>query len=90
MDSTCSRHGTRDALLFLSITKINGGKVTFGDNLKGKIIGVDNKWSKSSLSIEKLFIINSLKHNLLSTSKFYIHACYLIKSYMLLAKWVNK
>jgi hypothetical protein len=25
-----------------SITKINAGKVTFRDNLKGKIIGVDN------------------------------------------------
>jgi len=33
---------TGDNSLFSSITKINDEKVTFGDNLKGKIIGVDN------------------------------------------------
>jgi hypothetical protein len=54
---------TGDDSLFLSITKINGGKVTFGDNSKGKIIGVDNIIGKSSHSIEKIFLINNLKRN---------------------------
>jgi hypothetical protein len=31
-----------DDQLFSSITKINGEKVTFRDNSKGKIIGVGN------------------------------------------------
>jgi hypothetical protein len=33
---------TEDDSLFSNITKINGGKVTFKDNSKRKIIGVDN------------------------------------------------
>jgi hypothetical protein len=54
--------------LFSSITKINEGKVTFRDNSKGKIIGVSNIGGKYSPSIEKVFLINSLKHNFLSIS----------------------
>ncbi|KAJ6895286.1 hypothetical protein NC651_021704 [Populus alba x Populus x berolinensis] len=34
----CSRHITEDDSLFSSITKINGGKVTFGDNSKEKLL----------------------------------------------------
>jgi hypothetical protein len=56
---------TGDDSLFSSITKINDGKVTFGNNSKGKIIGVGNIRSKSSLSIKKVFLVNNLKHNLL-------------------------
>jgi hypothetical protein len=44
---------TGDDSLFSSITKINDGKVTFENNSKGKIIGVGNIRSKSSLSIKK-------------------------------------
>jgi hypothetical protein len=42
LDNVCSRYMTRDDSLFSSITKINGGNVTFGDNSKGKIIGFGN------------------------------------------------
>jgi hypothetical protein len=55
--------------LFSSITKINGGKVIFRDNLKGKIVTVGNIRDKSSPSIEKVFLVNSLKNNLLSISQ---------------------
>ena len=61
----------RDDSLSSSITKLNGGNVTFGDNSKGKIIGFGNIWGKSSLSNEKQFLINSLKHNLLIISQLY-------------------
>jgi len=44
---------TRDDSLFSSITKINSGKVTFEENSKGKIIGVDNIQGRSSPLIEK-------------------------------------
>jgi len=57
LESAYSKHMTGDDSLFSGITKINGGKVTFRDNSKGKIIGVGNIGSKSSLSIEKVFII---------------------------------
>ena len=81
LNSACLRHMIRDDLLFSSITKINYGKVTFRDNLKGRIIG-----GKSSSSIKKMFLVNSLKYNLLSISQLsdkgykimFDHACCLI------------
>ena len=39
--------------MLLSITKINGGKVTSEDNSKEKIIGADSIRGKSSPWIEK-------------------------------------
>lgn len=63
LDSTYSRHRTRDESLFLRITKINGGKVTFGDNLKGKIIKGDNIKGTSFHLIRKTILINSLNHS---------------------------
>jgi intein/homing endonuclease len=77
---------TEDDSLFSSISKINGGKVTFGDNSKGKVIGVGNTGDKSSPSIEKMFLVNNLKHNLLSISQLcdkgykimFDHACCII------------
>ena len=77
---------TRDDSLFSNITKINGEKVTFEDNSKRKIIGVGNIGCKSFPSIEKVFRVNSLKHNLLSISQLcnksykimFDHAYYLI------------
>ena len=86
MDRNCSRHMTKNDLLFLSITKINSGKVIFGDNLKGKIIGVGNIRGKSSLLIENVFLVDNLKHKLLSINQLYDkgykivfnHACCLI------------
>jgi hypothetical protein len=69
LDSVCSRHMTEDDSLFSSISKINGGKVTFKDNLKVKIIGVGNIRGKSSALIEKVFLVNNLKYNLLSISQ---------------------
>ena len=41
----------------------------FEDNLKGKIIEVGNIRGKSFPSIKKLFLVNSLKYNLLSISQ---------------------
>ncbi|KAH9781762.1 Integrase catalytic domain-containing protein [Citrus sinensis] len=43
LDSGCSRHMTGNYAWFSSFTKIeNGGDVSFGDNSKGKIIGIGN------------------------------------------------
>ncbi|KAH9680506.1 Integrase catalytic domain-containing protein [Citrus sinensis] len=43
LDSGCSRHMTGNYYWFSSFTKIeNGGDVSFGDNSKGKIIGIRN------------------------------------------------
>ncbi|KAH9734956.1 hypothetical protein KPL71_017574 [Citrus sinensis] len=43
LDNGCSRHMTGNYAWFLSCTKIqNGGDVSFGDNSKGKILGIGN------------------------------------------------
>ncbi|KAH9792991.1 Integrase catalytic domain-containing protein [Citrus sinensis] len=43
LDNGCSRHMTGNYSWFSSFTKIeNGGDVSFGDNSKGKIIGIGN------------------------------------------------
>ncbi|KAH9763080.1 hypothetical protein KPL70_001052 [Citrus sinensis] len=43
LDNGCSRHMTGNYAWFSSFTKIeNGGDVSFGDNSKGKILGIGN------------------------------------------------
>uniref|UniRef100_A0A2N9GY08 CCHC-type domain-containing protein n=1 Tax=Fagus sylvatica TaxID=28930 RepID=A0A2N9GY08_FAGSY len=42
LDSGCSRHMTGDKNKFTSLTLKDGGNVKFGDNSKGKIIGIAN------------------------------------------------
>ncbi|KAH9763589.1 hypothetical protein KPL70_001218 [Citrus sinensis] len=47
LDSSCSRHMTENYAWFSSFTKIeNGGDVSFGDNSKGKILGIGNVGTK--------------------------------------------
>jgi hypothetical protein len=79
---------TKDDSLFSSISKINGRKITFWDNLKGKVIGVGNIGGKSSPSIEKVFLVNNLKHNLLSISQLYDKG-YKIMFDHALRVWIN-
>ena len=43
--------------------------MTFGDNGKGRIIGYGSIGNNSSSFIENVFLINGLKHNLLSISQ---------------------
>ena len=47
----------------------DGGHVTFGDNAKGKIIGIGEIGNPQSLSIHHVFFVDGLKHNLLSISQ---------------------
>jgi len=60
---------TGDKSKFASITPKDGGSVTFGDNSKGKIIGIGNVGKSSSLIIENVLLVSNLKHNLLSISQ---------------------
>ncbi|KAH9686494.1 hypothetical protein KPL70_014367 [Citrus sinensis] len=55
LDIGCSRHMTRNYAWFSSFTKIeNGGDVSFGDNSKGKILGIGNVGKVSSTLIENV------------------------------------
>ena len=42
------------------------GKVTFGDNAYGNIIGIGQVGKKYSTHIEDVLLVNGLKHNLLN------------------------
>ena len=43
--------------------------MSFGDNSKGKIIGIDNVGKESSTLFENVCLVENLKHNLLSISQ---------------------
>ena len=60
---------TRDISLFSTISKKDGGHVTFGDNAKGKIIGIGDIDNNSHIIIENVLLVDSLKHNLLNISQ---------------------
>ena len=69
LDSGCSRHMTGDKDQFISLESKDGGNVTFGDNAKGKIVGIGQVGNPKTLSIHKVLLIDGLKHNLLSISQ---------------------
>ena len=55
---------------FSSFTKIeNGRDISFGDNSKGKILGIGNVGKVSSILSENVCLVESLKHNLISISQ---------------------
>ena len=64
---------------FSSFTKIeNDGDVSFGDNSKGKILGIGNVGKVSSTLIENVCLVENLKHNLISISQLYEKCCKVI------------
>ncbi|KAH9725564.1 hypothetical protein KPL70_007924 [Citrus sinensis] len=70
LDNGCSRHMTGNYAWFSSFTKIeNGGDVSFGDNSKGKILGIVNVSKVSSTLIENVCFVENLNHNLISISQ---------------------
>ncbi|RVX03500.1 hypothetical protein CK203_027856 [Vitis vinifera] len=69
LDSGCSRHMIEDESKLASLTKKNGGYVTFGDYAKRKIIGQGNIDNDTSSLIENILLVDGLKHNLLSISQ---------------------
>ena len=70
LDNGCSRHMIGNYTWFPSFTKIkNGGDISFGDNSKGKILGIGNVSKISSTLIENVCLVENLKHNLISISQ---------------------
>ena len=68
LDSGCSRHMTGERSLFLTLTMKEGGTVGFGGNQTGKIIGTGTI-GNSSISINNVWLVDGLRHNLLSISQ---------------------
>jgi len=75
----------------LSSLKPNkGGTVTFGDNAKRHIVGIGNVGNSTTPNIEKVLLVDGLKHSLLSVSQltdknflvvFDKHTCHIISKY---------
>ena len=57
---------TGDKSFFTTLASKDGGSVTFGDNKKGKIIGIGSIGISPNPSIENVLLVDGLKHNLLS------------------------
>ena len=53
---------------FISLTTINRGRVTFGDNAKGKVIGNGKVRRIPHCFVDDVLLVEGLKHNLLSIS----------------------
>ena len=60
---------TGDSSKFISLTAIDGGHVTFGDNAKGKVIGKGKVGKSKNCCVEDVLLVKGLKHNLLSISQ---------------------
>ena len=60
---------TGDASKFTHISPKNSGHVTYGDNNKGRILGVRKIGLDLSTSIENVLLVDGRKHSLLSVSQ---------------------
>ena len=69
LDSGCSKHMTGDKSWFNSFCPKEKGSVTFGDNGKGKILGIGSIGMYPNPIIENVLLVKGLKHNLLSISQ---------------------
>nr|KYP73276.1 hypothetical protein KK1_005894 [Cajanus cajan] len=69
IDSGCSKHMMGDASKFIDITPKKKGHVTYGDNNKGKILGIGKIGTNLLTSIENVLLVDALKHSLLNVSQ---------------------
>ena len=71
LDSACSRHMTGNPNNFLSLKRVKGGKVAFGNGKTGEIQGIGKVGINLKQAIDDVYYVNGLQHNLLSIS----HMC---------------
>jgi len=57
---------TGDPNLFATLSSCKGGTITFGDNRKGKIIGIGTIGKKLFPILENILLVDSLKANFIS------------------------
>ena len=69
VDSGCSRHMTGEKSNFLSLIAAEGGGVAFGNGKSGTIVGIGKIGESHSHSIDCAYLVDGLKHNLLSVSQ---------------------
>jgi hypothetical protein len=70
MDSSCSRHKTRNKKWFSSLTSLSHKEyVTFGDDKKGKMLGIGVIKVNGYFTLNDVAIVDKLRYNLLSASQ---------------------
>ena len=69
LDSACSRHMTGNQDNFLSLKRVKGGKVAFGNRKTGEIQGIGKVGINLKQAIDDVYYVNGLQHNLLSISQ---------------------
>jgi hypothetical protein len=69
LDSGCSRYMTREKSIFLTLAMKEGGNMKFGGDQFGKINGTGTI-GNSSISINNVWLVDGLEHNILSISQF--------------------
>ena len=60
---------TGDETRFATLERKKGGKVTLGDNTQCQVLGSGSIYVSNCFSIEKVLLVDGLKHNLLSVSQ---------------------
>ena len=79
LDSGYSRHMTGNKEQFHKLDAKDGGHVTFGDNAKGKIIGIGEISNLQSLYIHHVLFVDGLKSQLCDMGNkvtFYLKNCF--------------
>ena len=71
LDSGCSRHMCGNKVFFDTVTKCDGGLVTFGDGSISRVVGKCNIKSQELPNLTNVLLVDGLKANLLSIS----HLC---------------
>ena len=69
VDIGCPRHMTREKTNFLSLAATQGGSIAFGNGKSSLIVGIGKIGESLSHSIEDVYLVDGLKHNLLSVSQ---------------------
>src|SRR3954465_760795 len=71
MDSGCTNHMTGDKELFTEakLSQSSQKYITFGDNNKGKVLGLGKIAISKDKNIDKVMLVQSLGYNLMSISK---------------------
>jgi hypothetical protein len=71
LDSGCTQHMTGNGRMFTSIDNKGSecDKITFVDNSKGKVKGLDKITISNDLSISNVLLVESVSYNLLSVAQ---------------------
>ena len=66
VDSCCYRHMIGEKFNFLSLTAAQGGSMAFENSKSRTIVGIGKIGESLSHSIDNVYLVDGLRHNLLS------------------------